>query len=1501
MIDRKEVELLIRAQFQGKQTLDGVSKSLEQISGNLDKQSDAAKRGEAVIDELKASYAALQAVQAKISDATRLINNFKKIGDGIGDQEGKVRAAEAALAAYQAKVGNLGSATDAQTKKIASLTNTLDRAQAKLLAQTTQQEQFKVALTDAGFAVDNLANSEVRLRDAAAATATALGRADDAIGSYGTNVRKARDAAAAAARDIELFNKAAALADSQRAARAKAAADVEAAAARRAQDARNRNGEAAGAARADSEAQAALNRQRELAALRADITERSVASQKAIAEAAAERARAEKAAADATAARAKKDNSLSQMADEADGASRKFTTLARASTDLTPKIVSLRDAVNAIINPAASARSSLDGVEKQVNDLAATIGKIKGPVSDYQSTFKELQSTQDALAKQSGLIDNFRRQTTELRAARAAFVDARARVAEYSAAVRQGGEAGDKFVSALAEAEARARSTAAALAQQVAVTRQSRQSLRDAGVATNDLANAEQRLLSLTGSTVSSTNQLTAAVNKYGEAAKGAGGSRGLFGDEGRTTLSFIQRLRGEVLALATAYAGLQGAQTLASGAINSTKDREGTKNQLALSVGNDRKLIDEEYAYVKGQADRIGIEYDTAAKGYAKFSAAARLAGRSQKEVRYIYETFAEVGRVANLSKDDLNGVYKALEQVVSKGKIQAEELRGQLGDRLFGAFQVAAQALKSTYPDLDKALKDGLVSSNQLVRIAEKYRETVADQLPAATQGLAAQQARLANSVTDFKLAVADAGWADAYAVAIGKISEFLKSEDGDKFAKSVSAGLVGLANAVVFVLNNIDTVKLAAEAFLIVFAGSQLTNAIVRLKELGGAASATAVNFKSAASVASAALVAFQAALIGWEVGTYLREKFVIVRQAGTWLVTGLAETWATIKFSFLALWDAFPDIAYNAFAAVINTISQLARKMTGVFAGIARAAGFDQFADQLDKYSSAITLPYRNVENAVAARKAQLQKELGDIRAIRADMLKDDERAESKAKAQGVTASPTGRPDIKTDKPGPTEAQIAARARKIEEITKALESLEGKIDRAQTNNLGKQLEAVDEQYAALKRKIDKLGGAEEAKFMAQLGQLTAEYKQQIIAKFNKDLLTEQENINRKLEAMDAAAGRKSKTDLQARLDAVSSQYEATYREIAAFRKTLLDNNKDVKPADDAKARLDAGIVELKQLETEKFYKDGIALREKEINDLLAERAARMKTNNDLAEGSLITEAEARRRNATIVSEMQPKIEAVAAGAKEFAAAVEGVGNSTALQRLTANANLAVASGQALTKTFQLTEKQLNDIIGSGATSAFDNAAKGIGNAIAGTESWGDAIRNVGASFANFAADFLKQIALMIIKQAILNSLQSSTGGFGGMILSLVNGVKHEGGLVGMGSSDRTRTTSAATWFGNVPRYHSGGMPGLASDEYATILQRGEEVLTGKDPRNILNGGKGLASTSNPAPDAGTRVVLVDDRAKVPEAMASAEGEKVILQILRRNAATVKSITR
>lgn len=118
---------------------------------------------------------------------------------------------------------------------------------------------------------------------------------------------------------------------------------------------------------------------------------------------------------------------------------------------------------------------------------------------------------------------------------------------------------------------------------------------------------------------------------------------------------------------------------------------------------------------FVKNLANNTGVDQIETLSSFAKFSAGAGDMDTDQRES--LFSNVIGTSRLMGLSTDEINGILKAFEQMASKGKIQAEELRGQLGDRMAGAFQLFARSLGMTTEELDKAMKDGKVLSKDVL----------------------------------------------------------------------------------------------------------------------------------------------------------------------------------------------------------------------------------------------------------------------------------------------------------------------------------------------------------------------------------------------------------------------------------------------------------------------------------------------------------------------------------------------------------------------------------------------------------------------------------------------------------------------------------------------------------------------------------------------------------------------------------------------------------------
>lgn len=125
--------------------------------------------------------------------------------------------------------------------------------------------------------------------------------------------------------------------------------------------------------------------------------------------------------------------------------------------------------------------------------------------------------------------------------------------------------------------------------------------------------------------------------------------------------------------------------------------------------------------------AHQIGQNYTDTMKQYSNFAAGAQPTLGFQGTQEF-YKNAAMFARIRGATDEDLKGIMVAFQQMASKGKVQAEELRGQLGDRLAGAVQLFADAIGKTPQELDKLMQDGkLLAQDVLPKVSERMAELV------------------------------------------------------------------------------------------------------------------------------------------------------------------------------------------------------------------------------------------------------------------------------------------------------------------------------------------------------------------------------------------------------------------------------------------------------------------------------------------------------------------------------------------------------------------------------------------------------------------------------------------------------------------------------------------------------------------------------------------------------------------------------------------------------
>lgn len=85
-------------------------------------------------------------------------------------------------------------------------------------------------------------------------------------------------------------------------------------------------------------------------------------------------------------------------------------------------------------------------------------------------------------------------------------------------------------------------------------------------------------------------------------------------------------------------------------------------------------------FAWLRSQGNRIGFNYLEAAPDYNKLLSGLTGAGMSVRQGQDVFQGFSELARVNKLDRVQQQRVFRALSQVAGKGKLQSEELVGQL-----------------------------------------------------------------------------------------------------------------------------------------------------------------------------------------------------------------------------------------------------------------------------------------------------------------------------------------------------------------------------------------------------------------------------------------------------------------------------------------------------------------------------------------------------------------------------------------------------------------------------------------------------------------------------------------------------------------------------------------------------------------------------------------------------------------------------------------------------
>lgn len=334
------------------------------------------------------------------------------------------------------------------------------------------------------------------------------------------------------------------------------------------------------------------------------------------------------------------------------------------------------------------------------------------------------------------------------------------------------------------------------------------------------------------GGTGTAAAGASTSLNRYEQSAQQAGKA---MGDLERQSRSFGDSLKDfaigatAVNAVAQSVRGLvDGLMEIPTAVFSSVRGFAELQAQvdkitvgLKFAAGGDATAGARDLGFLREETNRLGLDLSVASSSFVRLAAAARETTLEGKGARDIFLAISEAATVMHLSSAESEGALMAVGQMISKGTVQAEELRGQLGERLPGAFQIAARAMGVTTAELGKMLEQGQVLSDDfLPKFAAQLRKELAGSVEEAANSTQAALGRIDSAWADLKRTVADSGLGQAAAGQLSILTDAMNDASAAiRRAKAEGAGFWGQfgagAGSVLSFLNPTNAVSYRAQS--------------------------------------------------------------------------------------------------------------------------------------------------------------------------------------------------------------------------------------------------------------------------------------------------------------------------------------------------------------------------------------------------------------------------------------------------------------------------------------------------------------------------------------------------------------------------------------------------------------------------------------------------------------------------------------------------------------
>lgn len=1193
-------------------------------------------------------------------------------------------------------------------------------------------------------------------------------------------------------------------------------------------------------------------------------------------------------------------------------------------------------AVQGALNPLQAQLSTLSGVETaltqveaKIKDVGMSSGTAASKIETLNAQEKQLDQISKSLGSQAGFIDKLNTQNAAVDLARQRMEAAELEVRKWATAIEQAKQPNQALVALLQQAQGRLQGATTSFNTQSTTLARMSTEARAAGVNVDKLAQEEQRLTGVAQRTAAAQRTVGDALESASKKGDGLISFFQKYNSGGRTTLSFTQRLRGEVLSLTASYLGLQAAVRGVGAVLDSVNTAQAVKAQIVQTTDTPSEAKSQ-YDFLMAEAVRTSSSFQSVAEGYRMMVRQAREFGLSQNAVNQIFHDSLTVARSYNQTQEQFEGTMLALGQIFDKTTIQAEEIKRQFSNTgLAGVIPVLAKVMKDqgikTVRDLTKAMQEGTVSAANMNAVMHELAEGGGKAFEANMNTWVAQVARFRTQLFVLENQFAESGFLTGVSEGLDKVSKLLADPETQENIRKLGEVLGNLISGFVSLATNVDVLKGIWTAFE-VFLTSKLIIALLGVYvRFGALATATGGLASKIPALRAAFGITSKAGLWGAIVGTGIALGILIdkipgvenelgrLANANFWdtfqrrrkevglLAAALTALEKAVTIPGEALGEGAAQVVYSdSFWGGTEKEEAVARKALEANTNALRkvnaerkaimAKGAKQTQADIDRLKQLAEESKKIVDESTSLMPKSLKPGAGS--AVSKKQQEDADKAnaalnEAKLKSLEQGAEEAGELALKiqheTNKKELRSQKDFLRLYQ-EQYKSGIESAQRSVDNIQklpkTEDQKKALATATKNLADLQNAIKARADEDYRKFREQEGQKSAARDEAFARKetslhdaTNALMLASDRQLAELTAKVEDSSWEARKAVVDAQIAEINQKYQAAIdrNNLAIVEGSKIGKNVSQLQSDNAtlqglQAQLDSRKKIAEVIAEQKFNLDVANTAEDKINEKLKLRSALLSAIEEQQKAGAITpdEAQARTRDVNartlggptgvnaMIDAQVASLTALINKQKDGGAATEAYTQKLELMRAEMIALKAATDASAV--SLDPLTQEIGNLGASAIQTSLQSFVEEVGKAGAAVEGIGQAWAHTRDAMRTAIADMLQKIAVYLIQVQIAKALSNwgnSLGGTWGNLLGAASKAlgssAHTGALVGAGGiGGATPRLVNPAWFIGAPRFHTGGMPGLAPDEYPIIAQKGEEILSKDSPRNVKNGG-------------------------------------------------------